>query len=103
MSVKDDEEFKFCYRDSVTSSAESSSFAHSDLSALQLLAGDWEAAERSARRALQLSGGNDWARFVLGAALVVNPVTYSEGLQHLEYASRSVPAARDALKALQAK
>ena len=80
-----------------------SSFAHADLSAVQLLAGDLEGAERSARRALQLSGGNDWARFVLGATLVLNPATYSEGLQHLEYASRSVPAARDTLKALQAK
>ena len=81
----------------------SSSFAHSDLGAIQLLAGDLQAAERSARRALQLSGGNDWARFVLGATLVLNPATYSEGLQNLEYASRSVPAARDTLNALQAK
>jgi tetratricopeptide (TPR) repeat protein len=81
----------------------SSSFAHSDLSAVQLLAGDLAGAERSARRALQLSAGNDWARFVLGEILVVNPATYSEGLQHLEYASRSVPAARDTLRALQAR
>jgi len=81
----------------------SSSFAHSDLSMVQLLAGDKEAAERSARRALELSRGNDWARFVLGATLVLNPATYSEGLQHLEYASRSVPAAKDTLRALQAK
>ena len=79
----------------------SSSFAHADLSAVQLLAGDLEGAEHSARRALQLSGGNDWARFVLGATLVLNPATYSEGLQHLEYASRSVPAARQTLEALQ--
>jgi Flp pilus assembly protein TadD len=81
----------------------SSSFAHSDLSAVQLLAGDFEAAERSARRALELSGGNDWARFVLGATLVLNAATYGEGLQQLEYASRSVPAATQLLNALQAK
>jgi tetratricopeptide (TPR) repeat protein len=79
------------------------SFAHSDLSAIQLLAGDFEAAERSARRALQLSGGNDWARFVLGATLVLKAVTYSEGLEQLEYASRSVPGATQLLKTLQAK
>jgi len=81
----------------------SSSFAHSDLSEVQLQAGDLEAAERSARRALQLSGANDWARFVLGASLLRNTATYNEGLQHLEYASRSVPAARQTLKALQTK
>jgi len=81
----------------------SSSFAYSDLSEIQLQAGDLQAAERSARRALQLSGANDWARFVLGASLLRNAATYNEGLQHLEYASRSVPAARQTLKALQAK
>jgi Flp pilus assembly protein TadD len=80
-----------------------SSFAHVDLSAVQLLAGDFAGAESSARRALQLSGSNDWARFMLGATLVLNPATYNEGLQHLEYASRSVPAARETLKTLQAK
>ena len=79
----------------------SSSLAHSDLSAVQLLAGDLKGAERSARRALQLSGGNDWARFLLGATLLLNPATYSEGLQNLEQASRSVPAARQTLEALQ--
>jgi len=79
----------------------SSSLAHSDLSAVQLLAGDLKGAERSARRALQLSGGNDWARFLLGATLLLNPATYSEGLQNLEQASRSVPAARQTLDALQ--
>jgi Flp pilus assembly protein TadD len=81
----------------------SSSFAHSHLSVVQLLAGDPEAAERSARQALELSGGNDWARYVLGAALLRNAATYGEGLRHLEYASRSVPAATQLLKALQAK
>jgi tetratricopeptide (TPR) repeat protein len=81
----------------------SSSFAHSDLSALQLLAGDWDAAERSALRALELSRTNDWARFILGLALLRNAATRAEALQHLEYASRSVPAARETLKALQAK
>jgi Flp pilus assembly protein TadD len=81
----------------------SSSFAHSDLSAVQLLTGDLEGAERSARRALELSRANDWARFMLGLTLLRNSATQAEALQHLEYASRSVPAARDTLKALQAK
>ena len=81
----------------------SSSFAHSDLSALQLLAGDWEAAERSALRALELSRSNDWARFMLGLALLRNAATRAEALQHLEYASRSVPGARQALEALRAR
>jgi len=80
-----------------------SSFAHSDLSAVQLLAGDLKAAERSARRALELSAANDWARFVLGLTLLHNGTTQAEGLQNLEYASRSVPAATQVLKALQAK
>ena len=39
----------------------------------------------------KLSADNDWARFVLGEALVLNPATYGEGLQHLQDASRSVP------------
>lgn len=81
----------------------SSSLAHSDLSAIQLLAGDPAGAERSARQALQLSGGNDWARFVLGATLLLNTATYREGIQQLEYASRSVPAATELLNALPAK
>jgi tetratricopeptide (TPR) repeat protein len=81
----------------------SSSAAYSNLSAVQLLSGDPGAAERTARRALELSRGNDWARFVLGVTLLRNAATYSEALQHLEYASRSVPAARETLKALQAK
>ena len=81
----------------------SSSFAHSDLAAVQLLAGDWEAAERSALRALELSRSNDWARFMLGLTLLRNAATRAEGLQHLEYASRSVPGARQALEALRAR
>ena len=81
----------------------SSSFAHSDLSALQLLSGDPGAAERSARRALELSRGNDWARFMLGMSLLRDPATHAEAVQQLEYASRSVPVAKQALKALQAK
>lgn len=81
----------------------SSSFAHADLSAIQLVSGDLEAAERSARRALELSRGNDWARFVLGVTLLRNAATYGEALQHLESASRSVPAARETLKAFEAK
>jgi tetratricopeptide (TPR) repeat protein len=80
-----------------------SSFAHSDLSAIQLLEGDLAGAERSARRALQLSAENDWARFVLGAVLLREPATYREGLQHLESASRSVPAARRVLSGLKGK
>lgn len=81
----------------------SSSFAHSDLSAVQLMAGDWEAAERSARRALELSRGNNWARFMLGLALLRHAETQTEALQQLEYAARSVPAARQTLEALRAK
>ena len=81
----------------------SSSFAHSDLSVIQFLSGDPGSAERSARRALELSAGNDWARFILGMTLLRNTATYSEALQQLESASRSVPAAGQLLAALQAK
>jgi len=81
----------------------SSSAAHSNLSIVQLLAGDLGAAERTARRALELSRDNDWARFVLGVTLLRNAATYSDALRHLESAARSVPAARETLNALQAK
>ena len=81
----------------------SSSVAHSNLGAVWLAQGDRKSAEREARRAIELSPSNPRAHFLLGMILVDSPSSRAEGMQNLEYASRSVPAVKSIIKSLREK
>jgi Flp pilus assembly protein TadD len=78
----------------------SSSAGQSNLAAEQFLLGDPEAAERSVRRALELSSANDHARYLLGLLLARDTRTLAEARMQLEYAARTIPAAKTVLQAL---
>jgi tetratricopeptide (TPR) repeat protein len=79
------------------------SIPHSDL-AWVLFAMDQRAeAEQHARRAIQLSSDNASAHLLIGRLLIETPKTRAEGLQHLEYAGRTIPDAERLLKALNTK
>jgi Flp pilus assembly protein TadD len=80
-----------------------SSAAHSNLSAVQIQRGDLPAAEKSARRAIAILGSNERARYLLGVVLTRTPHTKSEGMQQLEYAARTMPAARTLLESLRGR
>jgi hypothetical protein len=80
-----------------------STVAHSNLSAVQIGLGDLAEAERNARRALAISVLNDRARYLLGVILTQTPETKSEGLRELEFAARTMPAARILLDSLRGR
>ena len=62
--------------------------------------GDLDEAETIARRALELSKGDARAEFLLGLLLLRREETKAAGLQHLEYAARHIPEAKQILLGL---
>ena len=72
--------------------------AHYDLGLIQLAAGNLDASEQSARRALRLSGDNAWVHMLLGYVLYLRHDTRDEGLQEVRYAARTLKEAREFLR-----
>lgn len=62
--------------------------------------GNFAEAEGSARKALEIDPGNPQAHLLLGVLLVGSVDEKSEGFRHLEMAARTLPVARERLKAL---
>ena len=76
------------------------SAVHSNLALAFLRKDDLRLAEKHARRALTLSSADDKARFLLGVALTHFPETLAEGIEQLQKAAGTVPAARVVLARL---
>ena len=62
------------------------------------LRGDLAAAEQNARRAVELSKTDASAHLLLGVLLYRREGSRAEGIQHIEYAARSLPQARQILQ-----
>jgi tetratricopeptide (TPR) repeat protein len=78
-----------------------SALAYSNLAETEILLGDRAAAERSVRKAVDLDGSNAAAQMIFGWLLAAHPETRAEGIKHLEYAARTIPAAARILAQLQ--
>ena len=76
--------------------------AHHDLGVVQFRTGDTAAAEQSARRALEQSPESASSHLLLGYLLCLRAGTWAEGLQHVQYAARSLPKAKEYLRSLRA-
>lgn len=76
---------------------------HYDLGVVLYRSGDLPGAERSGRQALELSRTNAQVHLLLGLLLWRRVETRGEGLEHLQYAARSVPEAKELLTSLQEK
>jgi tetratricopeptide (TPR) repeat protein len=74
--------------------------ARQDLGILLYTTGDLDAAEINARRALDLSRGDDRAHYLLGVLLLRRQESRADGLQHLQLAARSLPEAKQILQGL---
>ena len=75
--------------------------ANYDLGVVLYQAGDFAGAERCVRRALDLAQTNPQAHLLLGLLLCSRDETRVDGVQHLQYAARSIPEANEILKRLQ--
>jgi Flp pilus assembly protein TadD len=78
------------------------SLPYSNLAWLLFAMGERAEAETSVRRALQLSPENASAHLLMGCLLIDTPAR-REGIQHLEYAARTLPAAEKIAKTLSGK
>ena len=72
-----------------------------NLGAVSYLLGDFSAAERSARRAVELSRDNALPHLLLGSLLCLHRETRAEGVRHVQYAARTIPAAQKLLDKMQ--
>jgi Tfp pilus assembly protein PilF len=72
--------------------------AYGDLARIYLQLGDLNSAERAVERAVALDGTDPRTRFLYGALLVRHPASKSEGVRHLQYASRTMRDARRVLE-----
>lgn len=75
------------------------SLPRSNLAWVLLAMGRRAEAEGNVRRAIQLSPDNASAHLLIGRLLAEKPETLSEGLRHLEYAARTIPEAKQMVKA----
>ena len=75
--------------------------AHYDLAVTLYRTGDFAAAELSVRRALELSSANPPVHLLLGVLLCRSEETRADGVRHLQYAARTIPAARELLGKLE--
>jgi cytochrome c-type biogenesis protein CcmH/NrfG len=73
---------------------------HSNLGWVLFWQGRLDKAEASINRALRLAPGSASAHMLLGRLLWNRAETRADGLKHLEYAARFMPAAKAMLKAL---
>jgi Flp pilus assembly protein TadD len=74
--------------------------AHYDLAVILYQKGDFAGAERSVRRALDLSSTNAQAHLLLGLLLWRHAETSRDALAHLKNAARTLPQAQRLLKSL---
>jgi tetratricopeptide (TPR) repeat protein len=74
--------------------------AHHNLAVVLFYAGDRSAAESSIRRSPQLYASNPLGHLLLGYLLFLREETRSDGLEHIRYAARSVPAAKEFLRSV---
>jgi Flp pilus assembly protein TadD len=77
--------------------------SHYDLGVILYQTGDLAGAERSVRRALELSKANTQVHTLLGLLLWRQVQTRAEALEHLQYAARSSPQAKELLANLVGK
>jgi len=75
--------------------------AHYDLGVILVRSGNPAEAEQNVRRALRESGESARVHLLLGYLLWQRPETRAEGLQHVQYAARTIPAAKKFLRSLQ--
>jgi Flp pilus assembly protein TadD len=73
---------------------------HSNLGWILFWQGRFDEAEASVKRALRLAPGSASAHMLLGRLMFNRAETRADGLKHLEYAARVMPAAKAMLKAL---
>ena len=74
--------------------------AHYNFAVLLLQTGDTEGSEKHARRVLQLASNNPYAHWLFGYLLYLNAPTRTEGLEHIQYAARTLRPAKQFLKEL---
>jgi tetratricopeptide (TPR) repeat protein len=74
--------------------------SHYDLGVILSQTGDLPGAERSVRRALEFSSANVQAHTLLGLLLWHQVETRAEALEHLRYAARTSPKAKELLASL---
>jgi tetratricopeptide (TPR) repeat protein len=75
------------------------SLPYSNLAWVQFAMGQRAEAEMNARIAIRISPDNASAHLLIGCLLIEIPENRAEGLQHLEYAARTIPDAQRLLKA----
>ena len=77
--------------------------AQYDLALILSQTGNFTEAEERVRRALRESSESPHAHMLLGYLLYQHAATRADGLQHLQYAARTLPVARDLLHGLTAR
>ena len=77
--------------------------AHFNLGLILFLLGDAAGAEQSARRALAVASEEAQPHLLLGYLLYPHEATRAEGLEHLQYAARTVKEVRQFLRAIPEK
>lgn len=75
-----------------------SATAHYYMALVRYRFGDLAEAEQSARRAVQQAPASAWPQFFLGYLLYPHEESRPEALQHLRYAARALPEAKEFLK-----
>ncbi len=71
---------------------------HFNLGLVLFHQGDLSGAEKSARRALEFSSQNPQIHLFLGYLLLLHEETRGQGLKEVEFASHTIPAARQFLQ-----
>ena len=77
--------------------------AHYNLGLVQFLLGDAAGAEQSARHALRVASEEAKPHLLLGYLLYPHEATRAEGLEHLQYAARTIKEVRQLLRAIPEK